>query len=167
MVPFNISPATEADVPVILEMIRELAEFENLLHEVTVTETSLRDALFGPESVAKALLARDLDGAVAGYALYYRTFSTFAGRPGIFLDDLYVRPGYRRLGLGTALLIRVAKIASEQDGRFEWIALGWNENALRLYRSLGARVMKDWVLLRMQPGQCRKLVNVFDDARSL
>jgi GNAT superfamily N-acetyltransferase len=125
-------------------MIRELAEFERLAHEMQISADLLRTALFGERPVAAALLARAGD-AVAGYAIYYRTFSTFVGRPGVFLEDVYVRPEFRQRGLGRALLEAVAKTSVE--------------NALRFYRGLGARVMDDWVLLRMNPGDVRKLLD--------
>jgi len=144
-----IAPATESDVPILLEMIRELAEFEHLAHELEVTANSLHAALFGERPVAGALLAR-VDGSPAGYAVYYHTFSTFVGRPGIFLDDIYVRPVFRQRGIGRNLLGAVGEIGVKLGGgRFEWIALRWNENAFRFYRSLGAKVMDEWALLRM------------------
>ncbi|MBL9134402.1 MAG: GNAT family N-acetyltransferase [Verrucomicrobiales bacterium] len=146
---FGIVPATEADVPDLIEMIGELARFEGLSEELEVTADSLRAAMFGRHPAAGALIAR-IGGEVAGYAVYYRTFSTFVGRPGIFLEDLYVRPSFRQGGLGRALLVAVARIGvALGDGRFEWIALRWNESALRFYRGLGARPMDDWALLRM------------------
>jgi GNAT superfamily N-acetyltransferase len=145
MKPFTINSASEPDVPILLAMIRELAEFERLAHELEVT--------------ADSLLAR-VDGFPAGYAVYYQTFSTFVGRPGIFLDDIYVRPEFRKRGLGRALLEAVAKIGMELGGgRFEWIALRWNENAFRFYRSLGAKAMEEWALLRMNSRDVRNLVN--------
>jgi len=156
---FTINPATESDVPILLAMIRELAEFERLAHELEVTTDALRAALFGERPMAAALLAR-VDGFPAGYAVYYHTFSTFVGRPGIFLDDVYVRPEFRKRGIGRALLEAVAKIGMEIGGeRFEWIALRWNENAFRFYRSLGAKVMDDWALLRMNGREVRNLVS--------
>jgi len=159
MIPFTINSATELDVPILLAMIYELAEFEHLAHEVEITAGSLREALFGERPVARALMAR-VDGRVAGYAVYYRTFSTFVGQAGVFLDDLYVRPEFRKRGLGRALLERVATMDGKAGGgRFEWIALRWNENAFRFYRSIGAKVMDEWALLRMNGQQVRKLVN--------
>jgi len=158
MTPFTIDSATEPDIPILLTMIRELAEFERLAHELEVTGDSLRAALFGERPVAAALLSR-VDGFPAGYAVYYHTFSTFVGRPGIFLDDIYVRPDFRQRGIGRALLEAVAKIGMEiGGGRFEWIALRWNENAFRFYRSLGATVMDEWALLRMNSRAVRNLV---------
>jgi GNAT superfamily N-acetyltransferase len=154
---FTISLAAEADVPILLTMIRELAEFERLAQEMVIGAELLRAALFGERPVATALLARAED-AVAGYAIYYRTFSTFVGRPGVFLEDIYVRPDFRQHGLGRALLEAVAKHCVELGGgRLEWNALHWNENALRFYRGLGARVLDDWVLLRLNPEQVVKL----------
>jgi GNAT superfamily N-acetyltransferase len=157
MSPFTIDPATETDVPVLLAMIRELAVFEDLTRELEVTNDSLRDALFGPRPAASALLARAA-GEPAGYAVFFRTFSTFVGRPGIFLD-LYVRPPFREHGIGRALLQRVAQTGLESAGRFEWITLRWNQNALRFYRSLGAKVMAEWALLRMNGPEVRALGN--------
>lgn len=146
---FIISGAVASDVPYLLAMIRELAVFEKLEHEITVTCDSLHEALFGPDPAAKALIAR-IEGEAAGYAVYYRTFSTFVGRAGIFLEDIYVRSPYRNRGLGRALLEQVAKDRSVKiPGRFEWVALRWNENALRFYRSLGAELLEDWVWIRM------------------
>jgi GNAT superfamily N-acetyltransferase len=157
--PFIIDSASEQDVPVLLAMIRELAEFEHLAHQLEVTASSLREALFGERPVAAALLAR-VEGAAAGYAVYYRTFSTFVGRSGIFLDDIYVRSEYRQRGLGRALLEAVAQIGADLGGgRFEWIALRWNENAFRFYRSLGAKVMEEWSLLRLSHDDVRSLVS--------
>jgi GNAT superfamily N-acetyltransferase len=158
MTPFAITPATDSDLPALLAMIRELAEFEKLAHELEVTADSLREALFGERPVAGALLAR-ADGQPAGYAVYYRTFSTFVGRAGVFLDDLYVRPEFRKRGLGRALLEAVAKIGMERGGRFEWITLRWNERAFRFYRSLGAKVMNEWALLRMNGREVKNLIN--------
>jgi GNAT superfamily N-acetyltransferase len=157
MTPFTINSATVTDVPILLAMIRELAEFERLTQELEVTADSLRAALFSERPVAAALLAR-VDGFPAGYAVYYHTFSTFVGRPGIFLDDIYVRPEFRKRGIGRALLEAVAKIGVEiGGGRFEWIALRWNENAFRFYRRLGAKVMDEWALLRMNSREVRNL----------
>lgn len=158
MTSFTINPATESDMPLLFAMIRELAEFEHLAHELEVTASSLREALCGEHPTAAALLAR-VDGQVAGYAVYYRTFSTFVGRAGIFLDDIYVRPEFRNHGLGRALLKEVAQIGANLGGRFEWIALRWNENAFRFYRSLGAKVMDEWAMLRMNNREVRNLIS--------
>jgi hypothetical protein len=144
MNPFTINPATESDVPLLLSMIRELADFERLTRELEVTAESLHKALFGAPAAATALLARR-EGEAVGYAVYYQTFSTFVGRPGI-----YVRPPFRQHGIGRALLHQVAQVGEQLGGgRFEWITLRWNENAFRFYRSIGAEVMENWALLRM------------------
>lgn len=153
----TITAATELDVPVLFAMIGELAEFEHLEGELEVTADLLREALFGPRPVAEALMAR-VNGEPAGYAVYFHTFSTFVGRPGVFLEDVYVRPAYRRRGLGRALLQEVARTAArDRCGQYEWIALRWNSDALRFYHSLGARLMDDWVLLRMNGEQLCQL----------
>jgi len=157
---FTIRPACESDVRDLMKMIRELAQFETLEHELEATETSLRDWLFGGHPAAAALIAI-VDGERAGYAVYFHTFSSFAGRPGIFLEDVYVRPPFRRRGLGSALLKAVAGIGAERGcGRFEWIALRWNQTALKFYQSLGARVLNDWVMLRMESAGIRELAEV-------
>jgi GNAT superfamily N-acetyltransferase len=148
-VSFSIRPAAKPDVRALLEMIRELAAFEHLEKEVAATAASLANALFGPERVAYALLAKGA-GKALGYAIYYHTFSSFAGRKGIFLEDVFVRPAHRRHGIGRALLERTARIGADLNcGRFEWIALRWNKSALRFYKQLGAAKMNEWVLLRM------------------
>ena len=154
---FSITAALETDIPVLLNMIRELAAFENLDAELQVTRESLRMALFGPRPAANAVVARSY-GEAAGYAVYYRTFSTFVGRPGVFLDDVYVRPFYRKCGFGRALLERVARDGfDEKCGRFEWIALKWNENALQFYRNLGAEILEDWACVRMEGDSLQRL----------
>ena len=149
----HIRTAYETDVPDLLAMIRELAAFENLEGELEVTATLLREALFGMHPAAAALIAT-VGSEPVGYAIYYHTFSSFTGRPGIFLDDLYVRPAFRQRRLGRALLESVADLGVQRRcGRFEWIALRWNENALKFYQQLGARVLDEWVMLRMgEPG---------------
>ena len=146
-----IQPATAADVPVLLELIRELARFERLEHEFTATAESLGRAFFGSQPVAGALVAR-MDGEAAGYAIYYSTFSSFTGRTGLWLDDLYVRPQFRKRGLGRRLIDAVARVAAERGcARLEWLALDWNERALDFYRALGAQALDEWVLLRANP----------------
>jgi GNAT superfamily N-acetyltransferase len=155
---FTIMEATETDIPAVHAMIRELAEFENLAQELAVTMPLLHDALFGTRPAAKALIARSAD-AVAGYAVYYRTFSTFTGRPGIFLDDVYVRPAFRNQGLGRALMQHVACAEKgDNPARYEWIALNWNANALRFYRNLGARALDEWGVVRMSGEPLRRLM---------
>jgi GNAT superfamily N-acetyltransferase len=152
-----IVPVTPAEVPTLLDLIRELARFEKLEHEVAATAESLNHSLFGPQPAAGALFAR-CDGEVAGYAIYFFTFSSFVGRAGIWLEDVYVRPPFRKRGLGRRLIEAVARIGVERGcGRFEWTALNWNERALEFYRGLGARVMNEWVLLRVSPAELRRL----------
>jgi GNAT superfamily N-acetyltransferase len=152
-----IAPVTPVEVPVLLELIHELARFEHLEHEVQATVESLQSSLFGPQAVAGALFVR-CDGEIAGYAIYFFTFSSFVGRAGLWLEDVYVRPPFRKRGLGRGLIEAVARIGAERNcGRFEWTALNWNEPALGFYRGLGARVMNEWVLLRMNSEDLRRL----------
>ncbi|HLX72356.1 MAG TPA: GNAT family N-acetyltransferase [Verrucomicrobiae bacterium] len=154
-----IAPITRSEVPALLDLIRELARFEHLEHEVEATEASLDEAFFSSQNVAGALLAR-CDGALAGYAIYFFTFSSFVGRPGIWLEDLYVRPEFRRRGIGRRLIESVAQIGKERNcGRFEWTALNWNEHALEFYRNLGARKMDEWFLLRMNEAELKRLAS--------
>jgi GNAT superfamily N-acetyltransferase len=154
---FSIETAAPADVPSLLELIRELARFEHLEHEVKATADSLHVSLFGSPPVAGALLAR-CGRELAGYAIYFFTFSSFVGRLGLWLDDLYVRPAYRRQGLGRALLEWVADIGAQRGcGRFEWTALRWNESALRFHEKLGARQLDEWVMLRMEGAAIKNL----------
>jgi GNAT superfamily N-acetyltransferase len=151
-----IAPVTPAEVPKLLELIRELARFERLEHEVESTAELLHASLFGPQPVAGALFAR-CDGEVAGYAIYFFTFSSFVGRAGIWLEDVYVRPQFRKRGLGRRLIEAVAQIGVDRGcRRFEWLALNWNEGALEFYRGLGARVMDEWVLLRVGPAELQR-----------
>jgi GNAT superfamily N-acetyltransferase len=152
-----ITKITPARIPELLKLIRELSRFERLEHEMEATVESLRKSLFGPRPVAGALLA-DCDGKLAAYAIYFFTFSSFVGRPGIWLDDLYVRPRFRHRGVGQSLIEAVARIGAKRNcGRFEWTALNWNKKALGFYRKLGARVMDDWVLLRLNSSDLRRL----------
>jgi GNAT superfamily N-acetyltransferase len=144
-----IAPVTPAEVPLLLELIQELARFEHLEHEVEATMELLEESLFGPRAVAGALLAR-CDGEAAGYAIYFFTFSSFVGRAGVWLEDVYVRPQFRRRGLGRGLIEAIGRLGAQRNcSRFEWTALNWNERALQFYRGLGARVLGEWVLLRM------------------
>ena len=146
---FEIRAGTEADVPVILALIRELAEYEHLTHEVVATASGLRNALFGERRVAEVLLGC-LRGEVVAFAVFFHNFSTFLGKPGLYLEDLFVKPDYRGKGFGGAMLRHVARIAKRRDcGRLEWSVLDWNEPALRFYRNLGAQPMKDWIVHRL------------------
>lgn len=152
-----ISAVTPGEVPELLELIRELARFEKLEDEVEATPAVLEKSLFGPQPVAGALFAR-FDGKLAGYAIYFFTFSSFLGRAGIWLEDVYVRPEFRKRGLGMRLIEAVAKVGVERNcGRFEWTALDWNSNALDLYERLGAKRMDEWVLLRMNAAGMSRL----------
>jgi GNAT superfamily N-acetyltransferase len=146
---FTIHAAQREDLSELLELIRELARFEKLEHEVHATVESLESAFFGTSTAAGALLATN-GGKAAGYAIYFFTFSSFVGRRGIWLEDVYVRPNYRQHGLGHELIKAVAKVgAQHQCGRFEWMALDWNKTALDFYERLGARQLPEWVLLRL------------------
>jgi GNAT superfamily N-acetyltransferase len=145
----SIRPAAPADIPEILRFIQELAEYEKLAHEVVATEAALHEHLFGARPAAEVLLG-ELNRELAGFALYFRSFSTFLARPGIYLEDLYVRPAARGHGLGAALLARLAAIAIERGcGRLEWSVLDWNEPALGFYRKLGAVRMDEWTVHRV------------------
>jgi len=145
----SIDAATPADVPVLMTLIGELAEFERLAHEVVVTEASLAEALFGPRAAVETVLAR-VGGEVAGFALFFHNFSTFIGRRGLFLEDLYVRPAFRGQGVGRGLLMHVARLAAERDcGRLEWAVLNWNRRAIGFYEALGARPINDWTVYRL------------------
>jgi GNAT superfamily N-acetyltransferase len=145
----RIEPATEDDVPLILNLVKKLAAYERLLHEVVATEEDFRKALFGPDRVAEALLAFSGSQPV-GFALYFSTFSTFVGRSGIYLEDIFVEPEHRGQGIGAALLTRIAKIACDRNcGRLEWSVLTWNEPSIGFYERLGARRMEEWRVFRL------------------
>lgn len=153
----RIRPATESDVPLILELIRGLAEYERLSHQCVATESLVRENLFGPRPYAESLIG-ELEGAVAGFALFFHNFSTFLARPGIYLEDVFVRPEKRGCGLGGALLAAVARIAVERNcGRFEWSVLDWNESAIGFYKSRGAEVLPDWRICRVTGEALNKL----------
>ena len=143
--------ATERDIEVIGELIRGLAEYEKLAHEVAWTREELEFNLFGPRPYAEVLLAEDdSTRAVVGFALFFHNFSTFLGKPGIYLEDLFVRPEHRGRQWGTALLRALARLAIERDcGRLEWSVLDWNEPATMFYKSLGARPMDEWTVFRV------------------
>ena len=146
---FRIESATEADLPVILSFITELAAYEELESEVRATVADLHEALFGARRVAHAMIAR-AGADPAGFAIYFFNFSTFIGRRGLYLEDLYVRPQFRHQGLGRQLLARLARIAvDERCGRMEWAVLDWNEPAIRVYRAIGARPMSEWTSQRL------------------
>ncbi|HOX68699.1 MAG TPA: GNAT family N-acetyltransferase [Burkholderiaceae bacterium] len=155
--PFSIRAAELRDVNAIVQLIRELAEFEHLTHLLQVTPEKLRPHLFGERPVAEALVAEGA-GSVLGFALFFTNFSTFLAQPGLYLEDLYVRSDQRGRGIGKALLSRVGRIAGERDcGRFEWSVLDWNESAIRFYEKMGATVMPDWRICRLTGDALQRL----------
>ena len=154
---FRLAEATERDVPVILSLIKSLAEYEQLADQVECTTADLRASLFGPRPAAEVLIGYAGDEP-AGFALYFQTFSTFVGRPGLYLEDIFVKPEWRKQGLGRMLLARLARIAVDRGyGRMEWSVLNWNETALRVYRAVGARPMNDWTVYRLNGAALRDL----------
>jgi GNAT superfamily N-acetyltransferase len=145
----TIRPAIEPDAATILRFVRELAEYEREPDAVVATEETLAQALFGPDPAAEALIAEQ-DGVAVGFALFFHNFSTWTGRRGIYLEDLYVTPDARGSGAGKALLAALAKLAVERGcARFEWAVLDWNEPAIGFYKSLGARPMDEWTVFRL------------------
>ena len=145
----NIRPATGADAPVIASLVRELAEYEKLLPEAKATPADFLRELESPNPVIRVLIA-EWNGEPAGFALYFFNFSTFVGRPGLYLEDLFVRPELRSHGIGRGLLRALARIARERNcGRMEWAVLDWNEPALKFYKSLGARPLTEWIVHRL------------------
>ncbi len=146
---FRIEPAMPTDLPLLVTLIRELAQFEHLLHEAKATEADLHTALFGARPFAEVVIGRAGDDA-AGFALFFHNYSTFVGKPGIYLEDLYVRPAHRGHGCGAALLKHVAQLAVARGcGRFEWSVLDWNQRAIDFYKKLGGRPMDDWTIFRV------------------
>lgn len=147
----RLREAVESDVPLIASLIRELAEYERLLDEVRLTVPGLRDALFGARRYAEVVIAEVEPDRPAGFALYFHNFSTFLGRPGIYLEDLFVRPEHRGAGIGTALLRHLARVAEERGcGRLEWAVLDWNAAAIAFYLGLGARPAAGWSVYRLE-----------------
>jgi len=154
---FEIRQAEEEDVPEILELIKALAEFENLSDEVVATEELLKITLFGKNSPAEVQIAYDKNKTL-GFALYFRTFSTFLGRPGIYLEDLYVRESARGKGVGEALLRRLAQRTREiGGGRLEWSVLNWNEAAIKFYKKMGASPLDEWTMFRVTGNKLKEL----------
>jgi GNAT superfamily N-acetyltransferase len=146
---FRLATATKSDVPIILQLIRLLAEYEKMVDEAVATEADLERALFGSRPAAEVIIAYAGDEP-AGFALYFQSFSTFLGRPGLYLEDIFVKPEWRKQGLGRMLLSRLARIAVDRGyGRMEWSVLNWNEMALRVYRTAGAKPMSDWTVYRL------------------
>ena len=153
----NIRSATSADAPVIASLVRELADYEKLLDEAKGTAEDFLREIEAPNPVIHVLIA-EWNGSPCGFALYFFNFSTFVGRPGLYLEDLFVRPAQRKHGIGRALLRALARIASQRGcGRMEWAVLDWNEPALRFYKSLDARQMNEWIIHRLTPVEIAKL----------
>src|SRR3954451_19172669 len=161
---FHIRPALVEDVPIIMELIRDLATYERAPQEVTATEEQLREVLFGHRRSAEVLLAFEGESAV-GFAVYFYNFSTWLGRAGLYLEDLFVKPEKRGKGYGRALLVELAKIARDRGcGRMEWAVLNWNEPAIKFYQTLGARPMNEWTVFRLTRGEIAKLADATDTA---
>ena len=147
---FRIECATESDVPLILQLIKALAEYERMAGDVTATEAGLRETLFGSDPAAEVVIAYSGD-TPAGFALFFHNYSTFLGKPGLYLEDLFVVPEYRGRGFGKQLLVYLAKLAVERNcGRFEWSVLDWNEPAIGFYKSIGADPLDDWTIFRLK-----------------
>lgn len=151
----QIRKANEKDAPTLLALIQELAEFEKLAHEVKAEVKDIKETLFGPRPYAEALIA-DVDGQACGFALFFHNYSTFLGRPGIYLEDLYVKPEMRGQKVGFKLLQTVAQIAVERKcGRLDWSVLDWNKSAIEFYEKIGARPLSDWMVMRMSEDKLR------------
>jgi GNAT superfamily N-acetyltransferase len=160
LIDFKIRPARVEDVPVILQLIRDLATYERAPDEVVATEELLADVLFGEKPAAEVLLGFEGESPV-GFAVYFYNFSTWLGRPGLYLEDLFVRPEKRGKGYGRALLVELAKIARDRGcGRMEWAVLDWNEPAIKFYRALGAKPMDEWTVFRLTRDEIAKLASV-------
>jgi GNAT superfamily N-acetyltransferase len=154
---FTIKPATKKDVPVILSFIKKLADYERLSHEVVATEGLLQRTLFGQRRTAEVAIGYFRSEPV-GFVLFFHNFSTFVGRPGIYIEDLFIDESFRRRGFGGALLTHVAKLAAARDcGRLEWSVLDWNEPAINFYKKLGAVAMKEWTVFRITGESLRRL----------
>jgi GNAT superfamily N-acetyltransferase len=154
-----IRPAVEQDVPLVLSFIQQLAEYERLTHEAVVTEDSLRESLFGTRRCAEVLLGY-FDSQPVAFAVFFHNFSTFLGRPGLYLEDLFVIPEMRGRGFGRAMLVELARIARERGcGRFEWSVLDWNEPAIGFYKKLGAVPMEEWTVFRVKGDALNRLAD--------
>jgi GNAT superfamily N-acetyltransferase len=163
----RIERATERDVPLILRLIKDLAEYERMSGEVVATEGGLSEALFGPRPAAEVVIGYAGDEPV-GFALFFHNFSTFVGMPGLYLEDLFVVPAHRGRGYGRALLMHLAKLAVERGcGRFEWSVLDWNEPAIGFYKRLGAKPMHDWTIFRVDGEALGRLATMEPSERSL
>src|SRR6478736_10185261 len=164
IIDFQIRPARVQDVPIILELIRDLATYERAPNEVTATDEQLVDVLFGERPVAEVLLAFEGQSPV-GFAVYFYNFSTWLGRPGLYLEDLFVKPENRGKGYGRALLVELAKIARDRGcGRMEWAVLNWNEPAIEFYQALGAKPMDEWTVFRLTREEIARLAEAADTA---
>ena len=153
----SIRPATSADLPLIAQLIRDLAEYEKLANDVRFDQVVLGQKLFGPRPYAEVLIG-EIDGQPQAFALFFHNFSTFEGRPGIYLEDLFVRPEARGSGLGKTLLAHLAALAVERDcARLEWSVLDWNAPAIGFYQKLGARLMEDWTVMRLDGANLSQL----------
>ncbi len=153
----SIRPATPDDLPLIAELIRALADYEKLLHEVRFDDNDLASRLFGPRPYAEVIIG-EVDGVAQGFALFFHNFSTFEGKPGVYLEDLFVRPDARGSGLGKALLAELAQIAVDRDcARLEWSVLDWNDPAIGFYKALGAKPMDEWTVFRVDGAALSKL----------
>jgi GNAT superfamily N-acetyltransferase len=158
----NLRVANESDVALILNFIKALAEYEKLSHEVTATDELLKQKLFGEKQVAEVILAF-YKNEPAGFALFFHNFSTFIGKPGIFLEDLFVKPEYRSKGIGKILLSYLGVLAVERDcGRIEWAVLDWNDPAIKFYKKLGAKPMDEWTVFRVTGETIHDLANQLD-----
>ncbi|KAF7729052.1 hypothetical protein EC973_005083 [Apophysomyces ossiformis] len=166
MVTVSIEPAKPEDVPLILSFIKQLAEYEKLSHQVVATEAILHQNLFGPRPYAEVVIAYcqktpDSEKEAAGFALFFHNFSTFIGKPGLYLEDLFVRPEYRGCGIGKKLLIQLAVIAKEREcGRYEWVVLDWNEPSRKFYEFLGAKPHAEWIIHRLEGKSLDALANM-------
>src|SRR5436853_4600487 len=161
---FKIRDATVADIPIILQLIRDLATYERAPNDVVATEKGLHQVLFGAEPAAKVVIAFENTEPV-GFAVYFYNFSTWLGRPGLYLEDLFVKPEKRGKGYGRALLVELAKIARDRGcGRMEWAVLDWNEPAIKFYQALGAKPMNEWTVFRLTRDEIAKLADAADTA---
>jgi GNAT superfamily N-acetyltransferase len=153
----RISPAEESQVPLIMSFVRKLAEYEKLAHKIVANEELLRASLFGPKPAAEVVIAY-VNDEPAGFAIFFHNFSTFAGRPGIYLEDLFVEPKFRRKGVGKALFVYLARTAKERGcARLDWAVLDWNEPAIRFYREIGAEAMDAWTVHRLSGAKLDEL----------
>lgn len=144
-----IRRAEKSDIPEILMMIKELAEYEKLLHEVVTTEEHLEEVIFGEQKFVEVLIA-EFDDVLVGQTIFFQNFSTFVGRPGLYIEDLYVKPEFRGKGIGKALLNEVIKLAKQRNcGRVEWVVLDWNKPAIDFYKSIGAKPLDEWTIFRL------------------